>query len=522
MISLITEYPVMTLLWALCGVLVGGVTVALFNLWREHALERSAKGIVDNARKEAERMVRDSEVTARAEMLKAREDFESETKEQRREIQRLERRIAQRETNLDRKVEVLDKREQEVKQRERQVERDHKQLEQDKRQLDDMIMEERNQLQRISGMSEAQARTALLTRLEEDVNAEAGALIRRVQEETKERSEREAKRIITMAIERFASDHVSDTTTTTVALPNDDMKGRIIGREGRNIRALEAATGITVLIDDTPQAVVLSGFDPVRKEVARLALERLIADGRIHPTRIEEVVARARKEMDETLRQAGEEAVYEVGIQGLHPEVIRVLGRLKFRHSFSQNVLRHSVEVAHLMGVMASELALDVHKAKRIGLLHDLGKALDHEVEGSHAAIGADFLKRHGEAADVLNGVASHHQEVEPNTALGVLANAADAISASRPGARSETTDVYIKRLEKLESIANGFDGVEKSYAIQAGREVRVVVEPNRISDNDAARLAREISKRIEQELQYPGQIQVTVIREVRAMEYAR
>jgi ribonuclease Y len=517
-----SEYPLLTLLLVLSGIVLGGVVVAVLNLWRERALERSAKAILGDARKEAERVVRESEVTARAEMLKAREDFESETKEQRREIQRLERRIGQRESNLDRKVELLDKREQEAKQKERQLDRDQKDLQRQKQELEEMILEERNRLQRISGMSEDQARTALLTRLEEEVRSEAGALIRRVQDDAREKAEREAKRIITMAVERFASDHVSDSTTTTVALPNDDMKGRIIGREGRNIRALEAATGITVLIDDTPQAVVLSGFDPVRKEVARLSLERLVADGRIHPTRIEEVVARARKEIDETIRQAGEEAVYEVGIQGLHPEVIRVLGRLRFRHSFSQNVLRHSVEVAHLMSVMGSELAMDVQKAKRIGLLHDIGKALDHEVEGSHAIIGAEFLKRHGEAAEVINGVASHHEEVEPTTPLGVLANAADAISASRPGARSETTDVYIKRLEKLESIANGFDGIVKSYAIQAGREVRVVVEPNRISDNDAARLARDVSKRIEQELQYPGQIQVTVIREVRATEYAR
>lgn len=504
------------------GFVAGSLVVAVLNLWRERALGHSAKRILEDTRKEADRLMRDAEVTARAETLKAREDFESETKEQRRELQRLERRIVQRESNLDRKVEVLDKREQETKQKERQLERDQKHVEEERRRLEDMILEERNQLQRISGMSEEQARTALLTRLEEDVRAEAGALVRRVQEEAREKAEREAKRIITIAIERFASDHVSDTTTTTVALPNDDMKGRIIGREGRNIRALEAATGVTLLIDDTPQAVVLSGFDPVRKEVARLALERLIADGRIHPTRIEEVVTRARKEMDETLRQAGEEAVYEVGIQGIHPEVIRVLGRLRFRHSFSQNVLRHSVEVSHLMSVMASELGLDVQKAKRIGLLHDIGKALDHEVEGSHAMIGSEFLKRFGEAPDVLNGVAAHHEEVEPATPIAMLANAADAISASRPGARSETTEVYIKRLERLEAIANSFDGIEKSYAIQAGREVRVIVEPNRISDNDAARLAREISKRIEQELQYPGQIQVTVIREVRAMEYAR
>ncbi len=522
MFELFRGDPTNTILWILAGVATGAVVVLILNLLRMRTLGRMSGGIIADARKEADTILREAQVAARDEMLRAREEFEKETKELRKDLQRLERRIGQREANLDRKVEILDKREQEIKQREKQLDRLEKRLEGDRRRLDDMLLEERNQLQKISGMSEEQARQALLRKIEEDVRAEAGALIRRIQDETREKAEREAKRIITMAIERYASDHVSDTSTTTVALPNDDMKGRIIGREGRNIRALEAATGVTVLIDDTPQAVVLSGFDPVRKEIARLALERLIADGRIHPTRIEEVVARVRKEMDETIRQAGEEAVYEVGIQGLHPEVIRVLGRLRFRHSFSQNVLRHSIEVGHLMGVMAAELGLDIQKAKRIGLLHDIGKALDHEVEGSHAMIGADFLKRYKEPDDVLNGVASHHEEVEPTTLYGVLANAADAISASRPGARSETTEVYIKRLEKLEAIADAFEGVKKAYAIQAGREVRVVVEPDRISDNEAARLAREVSKRIEQELQYPGQIQVTVIREVRATEYAK
>jgi ribonuclease Y len=361
-----------------------------------------------------------------------------------------------------------------------------------------------------------------MQQLEQDLQSESGNLIRRIQEDTKDRAEREARRIITMAIERYAGDQVNEMTTSTVTLPSDDMKGRIIGREGRNIRSFEAATGVNILIDDTPEVVVISGFDPLRREIARIALERLIEDGRIHPARIEEVVDKVQAEVEETIRHAGEEAIYDLGLQGVAPELVRTLGRLKFRHSYGQNVLKHSIEMGHLMGTMASELRLDSAQAKRIGLFHDIGKALDHKVEGGHAIIGADLLKRHGESAVVYNAVAAHHGEVEPESLYANLTIAADAITAARPGARSETTEIYLKRLEKLEEISNQFRGVEKSYAIQAGREIRVLVEPTKIDDNEAMQMARNISKQIEQELQYPGQIRVTVIRETRCVEYAK
>jgi len=385
-----------------------------------------------------------------------------------------------------------------------------------------LIDENKTKLQRIAGMTEAEARVTLLARVEADVHNEVGGLIRRLQAEARDTAEREAQKIVTLAIQRYAASHASEMMTCSVALPNDDMKGRIIGREGRNIRAIEAATGINILVDDTPEAVVISGFDPVRREVARLSLERLIQDGRIHPARIEEVVAKAKDEIDECIRQAGEEAIYKLGIQGFEPELIRTLGRLKFRSSYSQNVLMHSVEVAQLMGVMAAELGLDVMLAKRIGLLHDIGKALDHDIEGSHALIGADLLRRLGESAVVVNAVAAHHDDVPGESLYAILASAGDAISASRPGARSETTDIYVKRLEKLEAIADGFPGVEKSYAIQAGREVRVVVQPEKVNEHEAMAMARNICKKIESDLQYPGQIRVMVVRETRSVEYAR
>jgi ribonuclease Y len=371
-------------------------------------------------------------------------------------------------------------------------------------------------------MSQEQARQTLMQQLEDEVQNEAGALIRRIQEETKETADRQAREIITTAIERYAAAQATEITTCTVTLPNDEMKGRIIGREGRNIRALEAATGVDILIDDTPEVVVISGFDPLRREVARVSLERLISDGRIQPARIEEVVGKVQEEIDETIRAAGEHAIYELGLQGVDPELVRTLGRLKYRHSFAQNVLQHSVEMGHLMGMMASDLGLDPAIAKRVGLFHDLGKAVDHQVEGNHAIIGADMLRKHGEAPVVYNAVASHHHEVEGESPYAALAAAADAITAARPGARSENTEVYLKRLEKLEGIANNFRGVEKSYAIQAGREIRVIVEPSKINDDDAMQMARNIGKQIEQELEYPGQIKVTVIRETRCIEYAR
>jgi ribonuclease Y len=374
----------------------------------------------------------------------------------------------------------------------------------------------------MAALSPDDAKRMLMQRMEEELRAEAGELIRRLQKDALATAEREARKIIASAVERYAADQINEMTTSAVTLPNDEMKGRIIGREGRNIRALEAATGVNILIDDTPEVVVVSSFDPLRREIAKQSLERLIVDGRIHPTRIEEIVTKVQSEVDDTIRKAGEEAVYELGLQAMDPEVVKTLGRLKYRHSYGQNVLKHSVEMANLMGMMASDLGLDPSIAKRVGLLHDIGKAMDHHVEGTHALIGADFLKRHGESPLVCNAVAAHHNEVEAESIYAVLTKAGDAITASRPGARTETTDIYLKRLEKLEDIANNFRGVEKCYAIQAGREIRVIVEPAKIDDNEAMQMARNISKQIEHDMEYPGQIKVTVVRETRCVEYAR
>ena len=484
--------------------------------------EKQAKQTLDQAKRDAKAIRKEGEIQAKAEVLKAKEEFEQSTEAKRREVAALEERIGQRETNLDRKVSMIDKKADTLDRRLEEIEKKSAVLEEERGELSQLVQAERESLQRVAGMTQDEARRTLLTRMEEEVHHDVGGLIRRLQEEAKETAEREACKIVAQAVQRYAASHASEMMTSSVALPGDEMKGRIIGRDGRNIRALEAATGVNVLIDDTPEAVVISGFDPVRREIARQSLERLVADGRIHPARIEEVVAKVEENMAETIRLAGEEAAFTAGVQGIDPELLRKLGRLKFRTSYSQNVLQHSIEVAHLMGVMASELGLDPLMAKRIGLFHDIGKALDHEVEGGHAIIGADLLKRQGEPAVIVNAVAAHHEDVDSASLYAVLASAADAISSSRVGARSETSGIYVKRLEKLEQIATGFDGVDRSYAIQAGREVRVVVQPDKVDDNEAMIMARNISKKIESDLQYPGQIRVIVIRETRCVEYAK
>lgn len=513
----------------LAGIIAGVVGIGLgyairllTGKYRAGAAENEARVTLEKARIEAEGMRKEAQLHAKTEVLHAKEEFESSTKARRQELVQIEERIGQRELNLDRKVSMIDKKERMLDEKVAQNEQEAARLKEKAAEVEKLVNDERATLQKIAGMSQEEARQLLLHRLEKDLHGEIGGMIRRMQEEAKETAEREGRRIITMAVQRYGASHASEITTSTVALPGDEVKGRIIGRDGRNIRALEAATGVNILIDDTPEAVVISAFDPVRREVARLALETLIADGRIHPGRIEEVVAKSQDSLAEIIRTAGEEAIYKAGIQNIDPELVRTLGRLKFRTSYSQNVLQHSLEVAHLMGVMAGELGLDVTLAKRIGLFHDIGKAMDHEVEGGHAVIGADLLKRHGEAAVVINAVAAHHEEVPAESMYATLAAAGDAISSSRLGARSENTGMYIKRLEKLEAIANGFNGVKKSYAIQAGREVRVVVEPEKIDDGEAMVLARNISKQIENELQYPGQIKIVVIRETRCVEYAR
>jgi len=497
-----------------------------FRVWMSVArlsrAEQEAQQLLKDAAKEADNLRKEGQLHAKGEVLKAREEFEASTKTRREELNALDNRIAQRESNLDRKVALIEKKDHALEQRESDVEKQVQELAKDREQVTRMQQEEKDRLQRVAGMTQEEARKTLMARVESEVHAEVGGLIRRLQEEAKDTAEREAQRIVCLSIQRYAASHASELMTSTVALPSDDMKGRIIGREGRNIRAIEAATGVNLLIDDTPEAVVVSAFDPVRREVARLSLERLILDGRIHPARIEEIVAKTREEMDERIRLAGEEAIFEVGLQIMEPELIRTLGRLRFRSSYSQNVLMHSIEVAQLMGVMAAELDLDLALAKRIGLLHDIGKALDHDIEGSHARIGADLLRRLGESPVVINAVAAHHEEVPGESLYAILAAAGDAISASRPGARLETTEIYVKRLERLEGIANGFPGVEHSFAIQAGREVRVVVMPDKINDNAAASLARSICRKIETDLQYPGQIRVTVVRETRSVDYAK
>ncbi|MFA7158505.1 MAG: ribonuclease Y [Kiritimatiellia bacterium] len=486
------------------------------------AAEQRAQRFLEDARRDGDAIRQQADLQAKAAMLKVRDEFEAEIKTRRQELAALEERLAQRELNLDRKVAMIDKKYLAVEQKTAEIEKKETEISQQREEYAGLVKQEREKLQRMAGLTQEEARRALMTRTEEEIRGETGMLIRRLQEEAKETAEREAKKIIAVAIQRYASGHASEIMTSTVSLPSDDLKGRIIGREGRNIRALESTTGVDLLVDDTPEAVVISAFDPLRREIAKQALEKLIADGRIHPARIEEIVAKVREEIDETVRASGEEAIFAVGLQGLDPELVRTLGRLKFRTSFAQNVLMHSVEVAHLMGIMAGELGLDAVLAKRIGLLHDIGKALDSEVEGNHAVIGADFLRRRNENQVLLNAVAAHHSDVEPESVYALLCSAADAISAARPGARSEVTEMYVKRLEQIEAIASGFSGVEKSYAIQAGREVRVLVMPDKIDDAAAMHLARDISRKIQQDLQYPGQIKVTVIRENRFVEYAK
>lgn len=484
---------------------------------------RSKAGtILDAAKKQAETEKKQRQLEMKDELLQARSEFEKENREQRKELRALEHRIQQREENLDRKVDLLDKKEEQIGRREKSNSDKEQHFKKKEDEIQRLYEEVNRQLQRISGLSRQEARDLLLNRLKDEVKKDAATMVRRIETEAREHAEKEAKNIIVSAVQRCASDYVGEITITTVPLPSDEMKGRIIGREGRNIRALEAATGIDIIIDDTPEAVVLSGFDAVRKEIARLALEKLMLDGRIHPARIEEVVEKMKKEVNTAIKEAGEQAAFDSGIHNLHPELIRLLGRLKYRTSYGQNVLQHSIEVSRMMGMMAGELNLDIQLAKRVGLLHDIGKAASHEVEGPHAQIGMDFAKRYKESPVVCNSIGAHHMEIESMSIYAVMVQAGDSLSAARPGARSETLEIYLKRLGKLEEIATSFKGIDRAFAMQAGRDVRVIVEPSKVSDDEAVMLARDISKRIESELEYPGQVKVTVIREIRAVEYAR
>lgn len=480
-----------------------------------NAAETKAREIIDDALKSADAKKREILLEAKEEALKTKNDIDREVKDRRAEAQQTERRLVQKEETLDRKSDSLASKEGQLNKRQSDLDKKAKELEALKN-------ERQAELERVSGMTSEQAKQELLQSVEDDVKHDTAVILKENEARMKEESTNKAREIITTAIQRCAADQVAETTVSVVPLPNDEMKGRIIGREGRNIRALEVATGIDLIIDDTPEAVILSGFDPVRREIARVALEKLIVDGRIHPARIEEMVQKATKEVENTIREEGEAATFETNVHGLNPDLIRLLGKLHFRTSYGQNVLKHSIEVSNLCGLMASELGLDTRVAKRAGLLHDIGKAVDHEMEGSHVQLGVQILKKYHESKVVINAVEAHHGDVEPESLIAILVQAADTISAARPGARRETLENYISRLDKLESIANDFPGVAKSYAIQAGREVRMVVVPEQVSDDDMKILAHNVAKRVEQEMEYPGQIKINVIRETRVIDYAK
>ncbi|ACA59573.1 ribonuclease Y [Candidatus Desulforudis audaxviator] len=477
--------------------------------------EERARLVLEEAAKEAESKKREAVVEAKEEILKLRNEVERESRERRSELQRQERRLVQKEESLDRKLEALEKKEENLAKRETELAKMHEELKA-------LHQKELQELERISGLSTEEARQILLQDVEKEIQQEAALLVKEIEGRAKEEADRRARNIISLAIQRCAADHVAESTVAVIPLPNEEMKGRIIGREGRNIRAFETLTGVDLIIDDTPEAVIVSGFDPIRRETARMALEKLISDGRIHPARIEEMVEKARKDMEVQIRDTGEQAAFDANVHGLHPDLIKLLGRLKYRTSYGQNVLKHSVEVAYLAGLMAAELRADEKLARRAGLLHDVGKAVDHEVEGPHVTIGVDLAKKYGESPEVLHAIAAHHGDEEPETVEAVLIQAADAISAARPGARRETLEAYVKRLTKLEDIANSFPGVEKAFAIQAGREIRIMVKPDKVDDLGAVRLVRDIARKIENELEYPGQIKVVIIRETRVVEYAK
>lgn len=508
---------------ALAAGAAAGASAGKYLVERRRLQEKElAADVVQEARKEAETIKKEAILQAKDNIFRMKADFEKESKEIRKELQSLEKRLLQKEENLEKKSEALDKREGSIAKKEKLLADKERDLEERSLELNRLIEQQRLKLEELSGVSAQEAKEMLIRSIEEEARHEAALMVKRIETEAREQADKKAKEIIALAIQRYAGDYVVEKTVSVVNLPNDEMKGRIIGREGRNIRALEATTGVDLIIDDTPEAVILSGFNPIRREVARLSLERLISDGRIHPARIEEIVDKVTQEIDTAIRDAGEQAAFDVGVHGIDPEIIRLLGKLKYRTSYAQNVLQHSREVAFLCGMMAAELGLNEKQAKRAGLLHDIGKAVDHEVEGPHAVIGADLAKKHGEPPEIVHAIAAHHEDVPAESILAVLVQAADALSGARPGARKELLESYVRRLENLEKIATSFNGVSKAYAIQAGRELRIIVESESVSDADTVLLSRDIAKRIESELTYPGQIKVTVIRETRAVEYAK
>lgn len=484
--------------------------------------EQLSAQLIETGKKEAETLRREAELQAKDTVLKAKSEWEGEARELRRELQGQEKRLVQREENLDRKDRVLEERDTDAHAREKQIARQESSIQARESEVEELALQQTEQLERVASMTSEEARQHLMTTMESQARHDAARGIKQIEDEARETADKKSKEILALAIQRYAGDYVAEKTVSVVALPSDEMKGRIIGREGRNIRAIEAATGIDLIIDDTPEAVIISGFNPVRREVARLALEKLVTDGRIHPARIEEIVQKAEEDVNQSIRESGEQATFDVGVHGIHAEVVKLIGRLKYRTSYGQNILKHSLEVAFLCGVMASELGINVKQAKRAGLLHDLGKAVDHEVEGSHAMIGADLARKYGESAEIIHAIAAHHEEEKPTTILAVLVQAADALSGARPGARREMLETYVKRLEELEKIGTSFAGVESCYAIQAGREIRVMVSSDQVSDAHSHVLARDIAQKIEGEMTYPGQIKVNVIRETRAIGYAK
>jgi ribonucrease Y len=518
-----------SLLLGIAG-LVGGILLALAFFWmrgkqasaQAEVAKTSAARIIEEAKKDATAIKKEAELQAKDSVLKERTEFEKEVREIRRELQNLEKRLISREEGFDKRAETVDKRESELVRREQSLKSREKNIEDKAAECDRQVDEARRQLEQVAGMTREEAKKNLIDQMVEEAKHESAKRIRVIEEEAKEEAVRKSQKIVALAIERLAGDFVAERSVTVFALPNDELKGKIIGREGRNIRALEAATGIDLIVDDTPETVVISGHNPIRREIARLSLEKLVSDGRIHPGRIEEVVRKSEQEIDEAIREAGQKAIFDVGVHGVHPELIKLLGRLKYRYSYAQNVLLHSIEAAFICGAMAAELGLNEKQARRAALLHDIGKAVDHEVEGSHAIIGAELARKYGESPKIVNAIAAHHEDVRAETILAPLVDAADALSGARPGARREMMETYTRRLEELERIVNAFKGVEKSYAVQAGREIRIMVQHDLVSDDEASRMAREIARKIENEMTYPGQIKVTVIREMRAVDYAK
>jgi ribonuclease Y len=512
------------------AIAAGAILGAIIGFW---LLKKMAKGEIDSAKKYKEKTINEAHRTAKTikkeAMLRAKDslyrmklDFEKETKEKREQLLALERRLFHKEESLDKKIEQYEQREKAVAKREGEAAGIEEALKRNQTEYERLIAEQRHQLERLAGISSREAKELLIRSMESEAKHDSAKLIRKIENDAKETAKRKGQEVLALAIKRYAGEYVAEKTVSVVNLPNEEMKGRIIGREGRNIRAIEAATGVDLIIDDTPEAVILSAFNPVRREVAKISLERLIDDGRIHPARIEEIVEKVNREIEISIKEAGEQTTFDVGVHGIDPEVVKLIGRLKYRSSYAQNVLQHSKEVSFICGVMASELGLNVRRAKRAGLLHDIGKAVDHEVEGPHALIGADLAKRYGESNEVVHAIAAHHEEIPPESVLAILVQAADTLSGARPGARQEMLESYVKRLQDLEKIANSFNGVSKSYAIQAGREIRIMVEGDAVNDDQAFVLSKDIAQKIEDELTYPGQIKVTVIREVRAVDYAR